>query len=107
MLPPKPKGKGERPDGPLPIDALSRSESLDSDEAEPLRFGLGGRRPLFCEDNFDGRRGVNECERECTCDDVDEAGVSGGVMGDGLVNGGPRRAFFGGEVDTSETTGKG
>ena len=64
VFPPKPKGKGERPEGPLPIELWSRSGSRDSDEAEPLRFGEGGSRPVFCEESFDGRRGVKEWERE-------------------------------------------
>ena len=41
-------------------------------------------------------------------DDVDDAGVRGGVMGEAFVDGGPRRVFLGGEVDISaEMTGNG
>ena len=74
-----------------------------------MRFGLGGRRPDFCAESFEGRRGVKECDRECTWEeDVEEAGVSGGVIGDAFVDGGPRREFFGGEVDSSaDITGNG
>ena len=52
-LPPplKPKGKGDWPDVPLPAEPFSR---FDSDDAEPLRFGLGGMRPDFCADSLDG-----------------------------------------------------
>lgn len=61
---PKPNGNGERDEEPLPTEPLSRSGSLDSEEAEPLRWGLGGMRLDFWADSFEGRRGVNECERE-------------------------------------------
>ena len=108
--PPKPKGNGDRPDVPLPEDPLSRSDSRDSEEADPLRFGLGGTSPDgFGPDSLDGRRGVNECERECTCDEVDDDGVRGGVMGEAWLDiGGPRRVFLGGEVDSSaDITGNG
>ena len=86
LPPPKPKGKGERPDAPLPVEPLSRSGSPRSDDAEPLRFGLGGIRPdTFGVESLDGSLGVKEWEREWTCDvavEVDDEGVSGGDIGE-------------------------
>ena len=86
LPPPKPNGKGERPDAPLPVEPLSRSGSPRSDDAEPLRFGLGGIRPdTFGVESLDGSLGVKEWEREWTCDvavEVDDEGVSGGDIGE-------------------------
>ena len=78
------KGKAEREDDAEPPGVRSFSPSflsereMFSDEADPLRFGLGGTKPpSFGADNFDGNRGVNECERACTGPD---AGVNGGEV---------------------------
>lgn len=114
LPPPKPNGKGERPDAPLPVEPFSRSGSLRSDDAEPLRFGLGGiKADTLGVESLEGSRGVNECEREWTCGvpaEVDGEGVSGGDIGEPWLDGGsgPRRPFLGGDVESSaETTGKG
>ena len=71
---PKPNGKAALDVEPAPrllaccIDNLrSRGGSYsDGDDADPLRLGLGGTSPSLGEDSLEGKRGVNECDRECT-----------------------------------------
>lgn len=61
---PKLNGKVGLLDAPNPeLFGFSFGGSVSEEEKPPLRFGLGGMIPSFGEASFEGRRGVNECDR--------------------------------------------
>lgn len=76
--PPKLNGNAGLPDEPEPeLPDLSFGSSVSEEEKPPLRFGLGGTMPSFGDASFDGKRGVNECDRVCTWPGDWDDGVTG------------------------------
>lgn len=78
--PPKLNGNVGLEDEPDPtLLDLSLGTSVSEEEKPPLRFGLGGTIESLGDASFDGKRGVNECDRVWTGPEPWESGVAGEV----------------------------